>query len=178
MNTIEKAKIGGLVVAGIAASLVLYKLGSFLGLFKSKEEKEQAATENKLLTGATADVTKIDLKNGSLCLSPNYYFTIYNQIVKDYKKQNRTAPKSSFFLGQHKYSELVTEIYNSKGTVKDDMPRVFGVFTQLNSQIQIAFLSNLFYKIYKRDLLNFFLSYTNTEERAQLYKIISSKKLY
>jgi hypothetical protein len=42
----------------------------------------------------------------------------------------------------------------------------------------VSFLSNLFFKIYGRDLLNYFLSFTNTEERSQLYTMIKNKKLY
>lgn len=171
-------KTVGIIAGGAAAAIVLYKLASFLGLIKSKAEKEAEANEGKLTTGASADVTKIDLKNGSLSLSPNYYYTIYKKITADYKAKGKQAPKSSAFLGAYKYSELCTEVYNAKGKFNDNEAALFGVFTQLQTQMQIYFLSNLFYKIYKVDLLNFILGFTNTEERAQLYTIIKNKKLY
>lgn len=168
----------GVIAGGTAAAIILYKLASFLGLIKSKAEKEAEANEGKLTAGANADVTKIDLNNGSLSLSPNYFYTIYRQIGKDFSKKGKQAPPASAYLGAHKYSELCTAIKNAKGTFNDDEAALFGVFTQLQTQIQISFLSNLFYKIYKVDLLNFILGFTNTEERAQLYTIIKNKKLY
>lgn len=177
MQQINIKKIG-VIAAGTAGAIVLYKLASFLGLIKSKTEKENENNEIKLVTGATADVTKIDPKNGSLALSPNYLFTIYKKIQSDYKKQGKTAPKLSSFYGHYNYSELATLAYDSKGTFKDNMSQFYGVINTLQTQLQISFLSSLFFKIYGRDLLNYFLSFTNTEERAQLYKIIQNKKLY
>jgi hypothetical protein len=166
------------IAAAAAGAIVLYKLADFLGLIKSKEQKEAEANENKLVTGASADINKVDLNNGSLALSPNYYYTIYKKIQSDYKKAGKSAPKASSFLGPYKYAELATNVWDSKGTFNDQEDKLYGVFTQLQSQLQISFLSNLFYKIYKRDLLNFILNFTNTEERAQLYTIIKNKKLY
>jgi len=171
-------KTVGIIAAGTAAAIVLYKLGSFLGVFKTKAEKDAEANEGKLTTGAAADVTKIDLNNGSLSLSPNYFYTIYKKILIDYKAKGKQAPKASAFLGPYKYSELCTDLYNSKGLFNDNEAALYGVFTQLNTQIQISFLSNLFYKIYKVDLLNYILNFTNTQERAQLYTTIKNKKLY
>lgn len=168
----------GLIAGGTAAAIVLYKLASFLGLIKSKQEKQNEADEVKLVTGAAADVSKVDLKNGSLALSPNYLFTIYKKIQADYKSKGKTAPKISTFYGPYKYSELATLAYDSKGTFKDNMSQFYGVINTLQTQMQISFLSNLFFKIYGRDLLNYFLSFTNTEERAQLYTMIKNKKLY
>jgi len=168
----------GVIAAGTAGAIILWKLASFLGLIKSKEEKEAEANESKLTAGAGADVTKIDLNNGSLSLSPNYFYTIYKRIVQDYQKKGKEAPKASTFLGPYKYSELCTALYNAKGTFNDNEAALYGVFTQLQTQIQISFLSNLFYKIYKVDLLNYILGFTNTAERAQLYTTIKNKKLY
>lgn len=168
----------GLIAAGTAGAIVLYKLASFLGLIKTKQEKENEANETKLVTGAAADSSKVDLKNGSLALSPNYLYTIYKKIQADYKAKNKTAPKLSSFYGPYNYSELATLAYDSKGNFKDNMSQFYGVINTLQTQIQISFLSNLFFKIYGRDLLNYFLSFTNTEERAQLYTMIKNKKLY
>ena len=168
----------GIIAGGIAGALILYKLADFLGLIKSKQEKQQESDEINLVTNANADSSKLNTKNGSLSLSPNYLNTIYKQVQADYKKKGKTAPKLSTFLGPYKYSELATLAYDSKGTFKDNMPQFFGVINTLQSQLQISFLSNLFFKIYGRDLLNYFLSFTNTEERAQLYAIIKNKKLY
>ena len=92
----------GIIAGGIAGAIVLYKLADFLGLIKSKQEKQIESDEINLVTNATADSSKLNTKNGSLSLSPNYLQTIYKQIVLDYQKKGKTAPKMSAFLGPYK----------------------------------------------------------------------------
>jgi hypothetical protein len=165
------ALIGGL-------GLVAYKLADFLGIIKSKEQKAAEAAEAALTTGSTANPNILDLKNGSLALTPNYLQTIYKKITADYKAKNKTAPKLSSFIGNYPYTDLVKTMYEAKGMFNDNEDALYGVLNNLQTQLQISFLSNYFFKTYKKDLLSYILSYTNTEERAKIYNTIINKKLY
>ena len=166
------------IAIGIGAAIVLYKLAYFLGLIKSKQEKEQEKSATALETGASASTDKIDLKNGSLALSPNYVSTIGKKILADFKKSGKKQPDLKTFWGAYSYRDLSKQLYDAKGVFNDDEDALFGVFRTLNTQFQISFLSNYFYKLYKKDLLSYILGFTNTEERAKLYDIIINKKLY
>ena len=166
------------IAIGIGAAIVLYKLADFFGLIKSQQEKEQEKSATALETGSSASTDKIDLNNGSLALSPNYVSTIGKKILADYKKAGKKAPDLKLFWGKYSYDQLSKQVYNAKGIFNDDEDSLFGVFRTLNTQFQIAFLSNYFYKLYKKDLLSYILGFTNTEERAKLYDIIKNKKLY
>lgn len=165
------ALIGGL-------GLVAWKLADFLGIIKSKEQKAAEAAENALLTGGTASPTILNPKNGSLALTPTYLQTIYLQVKKDCVKNRKPIPKLSTLIGNYQYTDLAKQMYDAKGMFNDNEDALYGVLNNLQSQIQISFLSNYFYKTYKKDLLNYILSYTNTEERAKIYNTILNKKLY
>ena len=172
-NTSENIKIGlqiGLAIVGVIA---LKKIGEFLGVFKTADERktDEATAE------ASADSTEVQEKNAFIGFNPNYFsalikafFLKFGKKLTD-KKQLKIPNNKSIF-------ELSKQIYNSKGTFKDDNNMLYDVFSSLQTQYQLSALAFYFSTMYKKDLLNYIKSFTNTDEQNVIFDKVRNYKQF
>lgn len=105
------------------------------------------------------------------------FIPVYNLVNVKNELDKITKLKKLNTLEQT-YAALCLKIYDSKGFFSDDPDRVNGVFMQLNSKAQISYLSNVFNKIFDKDLLTYLQQFLNNTEQTKIYNIIKNKPLY
>jgi len=65
------------------------------------------------------------------------------------------APKDTLLITRAGAVNFSKIIYNSFGLLGDDEAKIMGVFRQLRTQSQVAFLAKIFFETYKTDLLEY-----------------------
>ena len=174
----------GLLIAGF---LVVRKVLTTFGIVKTAEEKQQEEQSGKLEEGSETQADKVDTTKPQLSLNPSYWKTLLKDYkVKVYKNQEIPFTRLNMLLNtlqngktwEFNFLNWAGRIYNSKGVFNDDESRLYNVFQAMRSQLQISYLSDVFQKRYKKDMLDYIKGFTNEEERAKLFRIIKSKPLY
>lgn len=138
----------------IIAALILHKtfkgtdsILQGLGLEDSPEEKAVNANLNKSVSDA----------KGSPWWTSKYYKTMSGSLVK-------AAPADA----------LAKTIYDSVGYIYDSPEEAVGAIKQLKNKMQISFLVERFYGLYKKDLLSFLTEhYDTTSQKKFLIDIIN-----
>lgn len=71
--------------------------------------------------------------------------------------------------------KLAKDIYDAKtGAVYNDDDATYAVFKQMQAKSQISFLTEIFYKVYKKDLLTYFYSLMQDRYLRQLSAFIKA----
>jgi hypothetical protein len=147
----------------IAFVFLLYKLLSKFGLLgMSDEEKNaQALGESTALNDEVNKNTKlgkaIQKQIGKKVVTP--------QDVKDL-----TPNRANF-------GKWIQEIWDAKGTFKDNEDTVYKIMRQMNSQFEINLFSKTFAVVKGRDLFGFLATFLNDEQLSNVHTIIKNKKL-
>lgn len=170
----------------IAIIVVGKKLGQKFGLFTTKEDVKAENLEQ----GSTGDTEVIDKTNPALSLNPNYYKTIakeYNtKQIKLKKPQLKAADFTKLLsiqpsvypnLWNLQLDKVVFDIRNSKGIFDDNETALFSKFQMMKSQFMISYVSNLFQKMYNKDMWSYIQEFTSNDEQAKIYNIIKNKPL-
>ena len=156
-----------------------------LGIFKTNEEQKVNEDVTALTTGASSDASVIDKNNPALAFSPNYYNTIYQKVyIPAYRKalnNPKVTPNYNALLKDVKsFVDLAQLVYDAKSVLilPDKESKAFGVFRNLKSQFQISYLAMVFFRTYKKDMLEYIQTFFNDEQLSRLYDIIKNKKLF
>lgn len=174
----------GLLIGGV---LIGKKLLEKIGVIKTAAEVEQEKKALELETGSTGSIATINVSNPALALNPNYYNTIIDYIKKT-RYKGGAIPYNTYlkFANPGPFADakwldginiLIKNVYDSKGIVKDDMPKLYSAFQTCKNLLQVSLLSKYFYIRYKKDLFEYIKSFTNTEEQSKILNIIKNKPL-
>lgn len=132
---------GGLFLAYIAGRSILEKLGIVSTAAEHQQEQQQQLALEQLR-------------------NQNYF-------DPDYYKQQSGA----LVLTVSAATRFAKIIYDAKGIINDDEAAVYGVFQAFKTKSQISFLSEIFFKTYKKSLIGYLDSFLNTNEIASIAKI-------
>ena len=173
--------IGGAVVGFI----VVKKLLETLGIIQTAQERANEIKSGNLEQGSTGDTSTVNPSNPALALNPNYWKTILVYLAKKRKIKTVPAQEIGKLLNPGPSANFLTSfenwagrVYSSKGFFNDDESRLYDIFQNMKSQIQVSYLSLTFSQKYKKDMLDYIKGFTNEEERAKIYDIIRNKALY
>jgi hypothetical protein len=133
---------GGLLIAFLGGKAIFEKLG----LVDSAEEKQAEA----------------EIKNQMQQLSTGNYFD------PDFYKKGGAGTMLLTMSAASSYAKI---IYDAKGILNDDEAAVYGVFQSLKTRSQVSFLSEVFFKTYKKSLIAYLMSFLNDSELAIVAKI-------
>lgn len=172
-NTSDNIKIGFQIGLAVVGFIALKKVGEFLGVFKSKEESQS----DKATSESSADSTEVQESNPYIGFNPNYFSALVKAFKNKFGK-NLTEKKQLKIPSTKSIYELSKQIYNSKGTFKDDTNMLYDVFSSLQTQYQLSALSFYFSTMYKKDLLNYIKSFTNYEEQNIIFDKVKNYKQY
>jgi hypothetical protein len=75
-------------------------------------------------------------------------------------------------------SEYAKQIYDSEGIFNDCETCLYDVFRKMNYFPQISFLAEVFSIKYKKDLFQYIKGFSNEEERATIFDIVSKYKYF
>lgn len=175
----------GLLIGGV---LIGKKLLEKIGVIKTAAEVEQEKKAVELETGSTGNVSQVNINNPALALNPNYYNTILD-LYKKQKYKGGPIPYNIYLklVNAGPYPDakwmdslniLIKNVYDSKGIIKDDIPKLYAAFQSCKNLIQVSLLSKYFYIKYKKDLFEYIKTFTNTEEQSKLLNIIKNKPLF
>ncbi len=179
----KKSTIDNVVgIAKLGLYFILIKKGlEIFQVIDTQEEREQAAAAAALEEGrekpTSSGQTLITTlpNNPSLATNPNYFITIYKYYVLKYPnipfgmKKQATIPTNTL-------QQLARNIYNAKGKYitfyNDNELALYSSFRLCETQYQVSLMSFYFTYYYKQDMYTYIKSWTNTEERAEIYNII------
>jgi len=173
--------IGGALVGFI----VVKKILETLGIIKTAQETANEVKSGSLEQGSTGDTSTVNPANPALSLNPNYWKTLLVYLAKKRKVKTVPAEEIKKLLNPGPSGNFVTSmdnwagrIYQSKGLFNDDESKLYDIFQNMKSQVQVSFLAQSFSQKYKKDMLDYIKGFTNEEERAKIYDIIKNKALY
>ena len=149
----------------IAAVFLIYKLLDKFGLMglSDAEKNAQKLSEGEALNDALDKNSKLGK-------------AILKSTGKSLKTLNASDVKA-ITPNRPNMNNYVNQIWDAKGTFKDNEDMVYNVFRNLYSQFEINFFSKYFSVTKKRDLYGFLATFMNTNELSTLQNIIKSKKL-
>lgn len=159
----------GFAAVGLFAA---YKLLQKIGLIPTAEQKQ---VEN-LEVEATASTTQVNQSNPVLAFSPSYRATI----IEAYKKKygNTKGFEVTKQLKGLDFAALAKKIYDSKGTFKDDKPKLYSVFNTMQTQYQLSYLAGVFSAAYKKDLYQYLKTFLDDDEILPVLNIVKNYPLY
>lgn len=112
-----------------------------------------------------SDIKSEELENASFWTADFYR----NAAKKGYEPLILTASRSR---------QLVNDLWDAKGVFNDNEEAVYGIFRSLSTKSQVSFLSERFYNIKGKDLIQWLNGFLSTEELAKIYNIVQKLPKY
>jgi hypothetical protein len=144
------ATIGAAIIGAIA----VYKLMQLFGVIQTKEEQETEEADKKLDT--------LD------------FLSYPTKWLKQFNDKNKG--KSFKLLKLSQQNEACKTIYDAKGSfLYDDEFKALDKLKKLRSKFEIAQVSEKFYSLYGKDLLNYLKSFIEDDQYKYLVQILTEK---
>ena len=149
-----------LLIAGV---FLIYKLLSKFGLLGMSDEEKNAQALGE--STALNDEVNKDTKLGKAIKKQLGKNNVTTQDIK-----NLTPNRANF-------GRWIQQIWDSKGTFKDNEDTVYAIMRQMNSQLEINLFAKTFATIKGRDLFGFLATFLSDTQLSNVYSIIKNKKL-
>lgn len=169
-DTSTNVKTAIQIALGTAALLAIYKIMQKFGLIQTgAEAKEEQAT-----TQASGSSTEVDFNNPMLSFNPNYWQTIFKDIVK---KNNKVFVDWKIQKIPLNYYDLANQVYDAKGFFHDDNEKLYSVFRNIQTQYQLSNVAFYFDLKYKKDMLEYIKSFLNSDEIERIFDMVKNYPL-
>lgn len=173
-STSENLKIGLQIGMAVVGFFAIKKLGETFGLFKSSEETASDNATSK----AGEDSTETKPNNPYLSFNPNYW----KALIKSFKLKYPTKTMDNNYQQNLPTSrtiyQLAEQVYLSKGIFNDNEDALFDVFSNLQTQYQLSWLSWVFSSKYKKDMLEYLKGFLSFDEQSKMLDKVKNYKQY
>lgn len=159
MASTDKAKTAVTWFIAIAIMLTIYKILQKIGIIKTSKELEQEGAAYAL----QSDKYISDLFSG------NNRVKFAAEALKMGKLPFLGVPQNGYLAEVY-----AKQIWDAKGTFKDNEDSVYNVFRDINDQYSIPFVAYKFSELFQRDLLGFLPTFMDNDELAIVYNIIKN----
>lgn len=151
----EKQSNVVLIVVGLIALFLIFKIFRGVGLIKSADEEKEEKQAGLLMN--------VDW------LKPKYY-TEQLQILRNKKPQTWKFKVDTYFPNIPNFQKYARQIWDSKGFWKDNESSAIGVMKSMISKSEASFFADFFQKYYKRDLATFLETFMNDKQLNIVYE--------